>query len=91
MARKHFSDYSYKDESKRFTSFENKQNDLPIFAKGCDPFNFMPHVRDMAKQADELIKAKDKEIERLRFLVTQGRHELFKKKLITFDEVQSWQ
>lgn len=37
------------------------------------------------------ISKQDKEIERLRFLVTQGRHELFKKKLITFEEVRSWQ
>ena len=32
-----------------------------------------------------------KEIERLRFLVTASRHILFKKKLITFDEVRNWQ
>jgi hypothetical protein len=49
---KSFSDYKFDVESKRFTTFENKQTDLPVFAKGCEPFNFMPHVRDMAKQAD---------------------------------------
>ena len=32
-----------------------------------------------------------KEVERLRFLVTNARHVLFKKKLITFDEVKDWQ
>ena len=32
----------------------------------------------------------EKEIERLRFLVTQARHELMKKKLITFDEIEKW-
>ena len=37
------------------------------------------------------IQSQNEEIERLRFLVTHGRHELFKKKLITFDEVASWQ
>ncbi len=52
---KSFSDYNFEEESKRFSTFENKQNDLPIFAKGCQPFNFMPHVRDMAKQADLII------------------------------------
>ena len=40
------------------------------------------------KDASELEVVK--EIERLRFLVTQGRHELFKKKLITFEEVSDW-
>lgn len=84
MRRKHFAEYCYPHETKKFKTFTEKQNDLPVFAKGCDPFNYMPHVEEMAKEAD-------KEIERLRFLVTQGRHELFKKKLITFDEVQSWQ
>lgn len=34
---------------------------------------------------------KNKEIEKLKFLVTNARHDLFKKKLITFDEVASWQ
>ena len=40
------------------------------------------------------LKAKCKLLEaentRLKFLVTTARHELFKKKLITFDEVDSW-
>lgn len=39
----------------------------------------------------EHIKAMKKENERLKFLVTNARHDLFKKKLITFDEVASWQ
>lgn len=43
--------------------------------------------RPSAGTSKEMIK----EIERLRFLVTQGRHELFKKKLITFDEIRNWQ
>ena len=33
----------------------------------------------------------EKEIKRLRFLVTNARHDLFKKKLITLNEVHSWQ
>jgi len=37
------------------------------------------------------ITAKNREIERLRFLVTSARHDLFKKNLITLDEVMSWQ
>lgn len=58
---KSFSDYSYKKENKRFSSFVNKQNDMPVFAKGCEPFNFMPHVREMAEDAD--LKVNGLEIE----------------------------
>ena len=57
---------------------------------------------DILKQAKEEIstferpsvatsKEMMKEIERLRFLVTAARHVLFKKKLVTFDEVREWQ
>ena len=57
---------------------------------------------DVLKQAKEEIEVFErpsvatsremiKEIERLRFLVTNARHDLFKKKLVTFDEVQGWQ
>ena len=57
---------------------------------------------DILKQAKEEIdtferpsvatsKEMMKEIERLRFLVTTARHVLFKKKLVTFDEVRDWQ
>ena len=42
--------------------------------------------RPSASTSKKLIE----EVERLRFLVTQGRHELFKKKLITFEEVRNW-
>ena len=42
--------------------------------------------RTSVATSKELIK----EVERLRFLVTTARHVLFKKKLITFDEVKNW-
>lgn len=45
---------------------------------------------DKAQMAAEIV-AMEAEIERLRFLVTQGRHVLFKKGLITFDEIKNWQ
>ena len=42
--------------------------------------------RPSTKTSKELMK----EIERLRFLVVNSRHVLFKKKLITFKEVSGW-
>jgi hypothetical protein len=39
---------------------------------------------------DNELAAARKEIARLRFLVTQARHVLMKKKLITFDEIKNW-
>ena len=91
----------FRQEIQRIPEVIEKANDKVDFSSGR-PQEFMIDVECCittladdfflhAESVEELIKAKDKEIERLRFLVTNGRHELFKKKLITFDEVSSWQ
>jgi len=56
MRRKHFAEYCYPHKTKKFKTFAQKQNDLPVFAKGCDPFNYQPHVEEMAKEADNEIE-----------------------------------
>jgi hypothetical protein len=48
-------------------------------------------LSNLSGESSKGIAANKREIERLRFLVTSARHELFKKNLITLDEVMSWQ
>lgn len=40
--------------------------------------------------SDKLLQA-EKDIKHFKFLATQARHVLIKKKLVTFDEIKDWQ
>ncbi len=72
-------DYCTKDANYEFQNGERVckscLNKYPISKSDC--------IKKIVEQ--------EKEIKRLRSLVTNVRHDLFKKKLITFDEVHSWQ
>ncbi|MFQ3266648.1 MAG: hypothetical protein ACI9VL_000381 [Colwellia sp.] len=48
-------------------------------------------LSNLSGESSKYIAANKREIERFRFLVTSARHDLFKKNLITLDEVMSWQ
>jgi hypothetical protein len=48
-------------------------------------------LSNLLGESSKDIAANKREIERLRFLVTSARYDLFKKNLITLDEVMSWQ
>jgi len=70
--------------------------DLPELNEWLDDYAFNSNDIETQLMVVDAEEVKNKlivlgsEIERLRFLIFHSRHILFKKKLITFDEVLSW-